>query len=158
MLDSNLAGAVRNGRVAAHWIGDESRFWYRRDGADGAEYVMIDAARATRSPLFDRARLMNALAQTSAASAVQKDGFEVESEEGGTRATKGLKKDGDGLSYTMTVDGAAVVKGRWTRAEKAPEAPAPTGALAEHALVKSMLGAWTLRGRMGGMGWTGTTS
>jgi dipeptidyl aminopeptidase/acylaminoacyl peptidase len=64
VLDSSLAGAVRNGRVAAHWIGDEDRFWYRRDGADGVEYALIDATAATRSTLYDRARLTAALAET----------------------------------------------------------------------------------------------
>lgn len=77
VLDSNLAGAIRNGRVAAHWIGDEPRFWYRRDGADGIEYVLVDAARAARAPLFDRAHLTTALAQTVVATAMEKDGFDV---------------------------------------------------------------------------------
>lgn len=60
VLDANLRQAIRNGGVDAHWL-DEHRFWYRRDEADGASYVMIDAAARTRSPAFDAARLTQAL-------------------------------------------------------------------------------------------------
>ena len=55
LLDANLREAVRNGGVDAHWLGDR-RFWYRRDEADGASYVMIDVAARTRSPAFDAPR------------------------------------------------------------------------------------------------------
>lgn len=60
VLDANLRQAIRNGGVDAHWLGD-GRFWYRRDEADGASYVMIDVAARTRSPAFDAARLAQAL-------------------------------------------------------------------------------------------------
>jgi len=60
VLDANLREAVRNGGVDAHWLGDR-RFWYRRDEADGASYVMIDVAARTRSPAFDAPRLAQAL-------------------------------------------------------------------------------------------------
>lgn len=67
VLDSNLAGAIRNGRVEAHWI-DAQRFWYGRDDDNGRRsFVLIDAARATRSPLFDAGRLARALARTALA-------------------------------------------------------------------------------------------
>jgi len=66
VLDSSLAGALRNAYVDAHWL-DGRRFWYRRSGADGAEYVLVDAARGTRAPLFDRARLAAALGAADAA-------------------------------------------------------------------------------------------
>lgn len=78
VLDSRLAGAVRNGRVAAHWIGDGTRFWYRRDSAEGAEYVLIDTARAARKPLFDRARLLTALAATDMPASERNGRFEIE--------------------------------------------------------------------------------
>lgn len=61
VLDSSLAGAIKNGRVAAHWI-DGDTFWYRREGLHGVEFVLIDARRAARAALFDRARLTQALA------------------------------------------------------------------------------------------------
>lgn len=51
LLDSSLSGALRNAHVDAHWLDRENRFWYRRDGAQGAEYVLVDppVARARRS-------------------------------------------------------------------------------------------------------------
>lgn len=61
VLDYNLKGKVRNARVEPHWLGD-GRFWYRRDGAAGAEYVLVDPAKRSREPLFDPARLRPALA------------------------------------------------------------------------------------------------
>lgn len=66
VLDSSLAGAVRNASVDAHWL-DKDRFWYRRDGADGVEYRLVDAARGTRAPAFDRKRLAAALERTAGA-------------------------------------------------------------------------------------------
>lgn len=61
VLDYNLKGKVRNARVEPHWL-DDGRFWYRRDGAAGAEYVLVDPARRSREPLFDPVRLRAALA------------------------------------------------------------------------------------------------
>ncbi|MFK3650745.1 DPP IV N-terminal domain-containing protein [Lysobacter enzymogenes] len=61
VLDYNLKGKVRNARVEPHWLGD-GRFWYRRDGEAGAEYVLVDPAKRSREPLFDPARLRPALA------------------------------------------------------------------------------------------------
>ncbi|QQP96077.1 DPP IV N-terminal domain-containing protein [Lysobacter enzymogenes] len=61
VLDYNLKGKVRNARVEPNWLGD-GRFWYRRDGAAGAEYVLVDPAKRSREPLFDPARLRPALA------------------------------------------------------------------------------------------------
>ncbi len=70
VLDSNLAGAIRNGRVDAHWI-DGQRFWYGRDNADAREFVLVDAAAAIRSPLYDGKRLARALTRTSLATAAR---------------------------------------------------------------------------------------
>jgi dipeptidyl aminopeptidase/acylaminoacyl peptidase len=61
VLDYNLKGKVRNATVDPNWLAD-GRFWYRRDGAAGAEYVLIDPAKRSREPLFDPARLRAALA------------------------------------------------------------------------------------------------
>ncbi|MEO7458203.1 MAG: DPP IV N-terminal domain-containing protein [Gemmatimonadaceae bacterium] len=47
--------------VRATWLPDE-RFWYRVSTATGADYVLVDPAKATRSPAFDRAKIQAALA------------------------------------------------------------------------------------------------
>lgn len=60
VLDYNLKGRIKNATVAPQWLAD-GRFWYRRDGERGAEYVLIDPARAERRPLFDSARLSQAM-------------------------------------------------------------------------------------------------
>jgi dipeptidyl-peptidase 4 len=62
MLEGNLQGLVRNESVQPHWIGDSRRFWYRRDGNEGPEFVVVTAAGA-KSPAFDHAGLARALSE-----------------------------------------------------------------------------------------------
>lgn len=68
VLDSSLAGAILNATIEAHWL-DKDRFWYRRDSADGAEYLLVDAARGMRAPAFDQKRLAMALEKAAASKA-----------------------------------------------------------------------------------------
>ena len=65
MLLWNAAALVRNASVQPHWIGGSDRFWYRRETADGAEFVVVDPARGTRRPAFDHARLAAALSRAA---------------------------------------------------------------------------------------------
>jgi dipeptidyl-peptidase 4 len=46
------------GRVA--WLGD-GRFWYRDAGPDGVTYLVVDPARGTKGPAFDRGKVAAAL-------------------------------------------------------------------------------------------------
>ena len=62
VLERNLQGVVRNESLQPHWIGDSGRFWYRRDGKEGPEFVVVTAAGA-KSPAFDHAAVARALAQ-----------------------------------------------------------------------------------------------
>jgi len=62
VLDSNLAGTIRNAEVVPHWIGAGDRFWYKRDGATGPEWLVVEAATGRRTPAFDAARLRQAAA------------------------------------------------------------------------------------------------
>lgn len=49
-------------RVAPHWSADRSRFWYRNDLPHGGrEFLLVDAAHATRQPAFDHARVAQSL-------------------------------------------------------------------------------------------------
>jgi dipeptidyl-peptidase-4 len=57
VLDANLVGAIRNAEVVPHWIGAGDRFWYKRDGANGPEWLIVDAATGRRNPAFEEARL-----------------------------------------------------------------------------------------------------
>ncbi len=60
VLDYNLRGKVLNATVSPQWLAD-GRFWYRRQEKDGASYVLIDPAKASRGALFDGKRLARAL-------------------------------------------------------------------------------------------------
>ena len=51
-------------RVRATWLPDD-RFWYRNVGPDGIEFVLFDAARATRQPAFDHAKVAAALSSAA---------------------------------------------------------------------------------------------
>jgi len=46
--------------VRPTWISGE-RFWYRITTAEGSEFLLVDAAKGTRAPAFDHARLAAAL-------------------------------------------------------------------------------------------------
>lgn len=63
VLDGNLAGRMRNAAVAPHWIEGGDRFWYRRDGAEGPEWVVVESATGASRQAFDPARLRAAAAR-----------------------------------------------------------------------------------------------
>jgi hypothetical protein len=75
------------------------------------------------------------------------EGFEVASDEGGMRATKGFSKAEGGLAYRMTVNGKEVGVGTWKKAAK-DAAPAPIDPekcpLAKHPFVRAQLGDWKI--------------
>ncbi|MEO4001247.1 prolyl oligopeptidase family serine peptidase [Mesorhizobium sp. CAU 1732] len=60
-LPSELAARMRNLAVEPHWLEGGSRFWYRRDGKDGCEYVLVTAATGRKSPAFDHDALRRLL-------------------------------------------------------------------------------------------------
>jgi hypothetical protein len=60
MLGANTAPLVSGIAGAPTWL-DDGRFWYRTTTAGGAEFVMVDPARRTRSAAFDHTRLAAAL-------------------------------------------------------------------------------------------------
>jgi len=53
-LAYNTLPLVSNGPVQANWLPDD-RFWYRTVTATGAEFLMVDAVRATKAPAFNHA-------------------------------------------------------------------------------------------------------
>jgi dipeptidyl-peptidase 4 len=59
-LAPNVAPLVHGTAGPATWL-EDGRFWYRVTTAAGADFVMIDPARGARSPVFDQARLAQAL-------------------------------------------------------------------------------------------------
>ena len=60
----NTAPLVLNGGVRATWVSGD-RFWYRTQTAQGTEFVLIDAARGTRTAAFDHAKIAAAIAASA---------------------------------------------------------------------------------------------
>ncbi|MCX5644233.1 MAG: DPP IV N-terminal domain-containing protein [Phycisphaerae bacterium] len=52
-------------RITPHWLAGNTRFWYRNDLAGKTkEFILVDAERGTRQPVFDHAKLAAALSET----------------------------------------------------------------------------------------------
>jgi len=49
----------------ANWVGETSRFWYRKSVKGGNEFVLVDAAAPVKKPAFDHGRLAASLAAAS---------------------------------------------------------------------------------------------
>ena len=48
---------VHSTRVAPRWIEDSDRFWYQWESSAGTNYYLVDAARGTRTEIFDNDRI-----------------------------------------------------------------------------------------------------
>ncbi|HUM04387.1 MAG TPA: DPP IV N-terminal domain-containing protein [Terriglobales bacterium] len=64
-LPPNLQRIVTNAEVIPHFLGETSRFWYRRSEHGGKQYFLVDPVTKTRTPLFDHARLATGLARAA---------------------------------------------------------------------------------------------
>jgi dipeptidyl-peptidase-4 len=64
-LSWNLRQRVSIADVAPHWIKGTERFWYLKQLAEGKEFLLVDAAKSTRAPAFDHAKLATALSRAS---------------------------------------------------------------------------------------------
>jgi hypothetical protein len=58
---------VRNAAVQVRWIGALDQFWFRDETATGPRFVRVDAATGERRPLFDHAKVAQALSADPAA-------------------------------------------------------------------------------------------
>src|SRR2546423_13167089 len=56
-LPGNLGHRVYVADVIPHWIAERNRFWYRKAGTKGTEFILVDAQQNASGPAFDRARL-----------------------------------------------------------------------------------------------------
>jgi len=65
-LRPNVERLVLNERVAPNWIAETDRFWYRKELADGKQFLLVDPGRITRDPAFDHDRLAAGLTQAVA--------------------------------------------------------------------------------------------
>jgi len=63
-LGGNLEKLVLTADIFPHWVEETDQFWYRKPGID-KEFVLIDAAKNTRGPAFDHAKLAEALSKSA---------------------------------------------------------------------------------------------
>ncbi len=61
LLAWNVGPLIGGDAVAPQWMAGGNRFWYRNQTSDGAEFVLADPARGTRTLLFDHDRLASAM-------------------------------------------------------------------------------------------------
>ncbi len=86
-LSANTDKYVRNATVTANWIGEEDRFWYKRqDDAGDKEFVTVDAATGTKTASFDH----------DAVSAALKIAIEAKKVADAEAAADAAANDGDG--------------------------------------------------------------
>ncbi|HMG86005.1 MAG TPA: DPP IV N-terminal domain-containing protein [Terracidiphilus sp.] len=60
----NVNPLAYKGQVTAQWL-DDDRFWYREVDESGTSYLMVDPAKGSHEPLFDREKLAAALKETA---------------------------------------------------------------------------------------------
>lgn len=73
----NLNPLAYKGQVNAEWL-DNDRFWYREVDDSGITYILVDPAKGSRGPMFEREKLAEALkAATKGASAVDPKHLEL---------------------------------------------------------------------------------
>jgi dipeptidyl aminopeptidase/acylaminoacyl peptidase len=60
-LQAKARGLVVNTPGAATWIGESDRFWYSRPVSGGTQFMLVDAAAASKSPAFDHEKLAAAI-------------------------------------------------------------------------------------------------
>jgi len=63
----NTSPLVFRSGVRPTWVADE-RFWYRITTPEGSEFLLVEAAKGTRAPVFDHAKLAAALSTATGTS------------------------------------------------------------------------------------------
>jgi dipeptidyl aminopeptidase/acylaminoacyl peptidase len=101
-LPGRIERRVRNLTVTPHWV-DADRFWYRRETANGHEFVLIDPARAAKEPAFDLQAVAELLSQATGqpaeAAALPFDRFEYVSVEEGSPSHGHIRFELDGQTW-----------------------------------------------------------
>src|SRR6266571_2376519 len=64
-LPGNLRHRVYVADVTPHWIAEKNRFWYRKAGMKGTEFILVDPAQNTFGAAFDHERLAISLAKAA---------------------------------------------------------------------------------------------
>ena len=64
-LNWNADRLVSGDQVNPQWLKDGNRFWYRNKTSNGAEFVLVNPASASRTLLFDHVKLAQAMTSAS---------------------------------------------------------------------------------------------
>src|SRR6185437_14996276 len=64
-LSGNLRSKISLADLRPTWIEHSDRFWYRTDGPQGSQFILVDAAANTSAPAFDQDRLASALSRAA---------------------------------------------------------------------------------------------
>lgn len=64
-LVENLPAQIYLAEVQPHWLDQEARFWYLKNGPQGKQFILVDAGSGTQAPAFDHARLARALSRAA---------------------------------------------------------------------------------------------
>jgi len=64
-LAGNLRSKISLADVRPEWIEHSDRFWYRADGPQGSQFILVDAAANTSAPAFDQERLAASLSRAA---------------------------------------------------------------------------------------------
>jgi dipeptidyl aminopeptidase/acylaminoacyl peptidase len=68
-LSQRIANKVIDLAEAPNWIEGSQRFWYRKSVRGGNQFVLVDAAAASKAAAFDHARLASGIATAAAVTA-----------------------------------------------------------------------------------------
>jgi len=126
-LRPNMVKLVKNLQVSPHWIGDTDEFWYRRDTADGHDFVVVEAASGEKKSAFDHVALAGGL---------KKAGFEDVDPDDLPFASFSYVDDRTAVTFTVTDDDAGPTgdyrcefRGGCALVEETPAFAIPEGAL-----------------------------
>lgn len=62
---TKLGDLVYHGAVQPHWLDKTNMFWYRNQIPGGKEFLLVDADKKSRKPVFDHKRLADALSKVT---------------------------------------------------------------------------------------------
>jgi len=64
-LRAMVSGLLVDSIADLDWIGESDRFWYRKTGREGKEFILVDADRRRSEPAFDHERLAEKLGRAA---------------------------------------------------------------------------------------------
>ena len=112
--------------VQPHWFAQDTKFWYRNDLKDSArEFVLVDAAKGTRQPAFDHARVATELSKLAGTN-VTATTLPIDGLKSNDDATQ-IELVGRGKSWLLELPGHTLKPGS-TNQVVADTAPVPTPA------------------------------